>query len=213
MPSLIKVQTFCIGPWQTNCYVVSRGEHCWIVDAGYEPEPMIQHIRDHELTPKHVVLTHAHLDHIAGLHAIRGVWPELPILIHEAERDFLGDPALNLSGFLDEAVVAPAATDVLHHGQTLTLDGIEFQILHTPGHSPGGITLHQAQAGIALVGDTLFAGSIGRYDFPTSDGPLLLRSITEQLMTLPDNTRVLPGHGPQTTIGQERLHNPFLQKD
>ncbi len=211
MPQHLHIETFCLGQWQTNCYVAHRGKRCWIVDAGFDPQPMLRFIRERGLEPVAVVLTHAHLDHIAGLHDVRGAYPELPIWIHKAERDFLTDPALNLSGFLDSSIIAPEATDTLIHGQKLELDGIVFEVRHTPGHSPGGITLYQAAAGVALVGDTLFAGSIGRYDFPTSDGPTLLAGITDQLLTMPDATRVLPGHGPATTIGRERQGNPYLR--
>jgi glyoxylase-like metal-dependent hydrolase (beta-lactamase superfamily II) len=130
--------------------------------------------------------------------------------IHEAEADFLLNPDLNLSTFVEMNVTTPPAEELLRGGQTLTLGATEWNVLHTPGHSPGGITLYHAPSHQAIVGDTLFAGSIGRYDFPTSDGPLLFKSIREKLMTLPDETCVYPGHGPETTIGQERRSNPFL---
>ncbi len=211
MPEHLHIETFCLGQWQTNCYVVHRGRQCWIVDAGFDPEPMLDFIRQHKLEPTQVVLTHAHLDHIAGLHAVRGAFPAVPILIHDSERCFLTDPSLNLSGFLDSSIIAPEATDVLTHGQQLDLDGIAFEVRHTPGHSPGGITLYQPLAGVAIVGDTLFAGGIGRYDFPTSDGRQLLAGIRQQLLTMPEATRVLPGHGPATTIGREKQTNPYLQ--
>lgn len=212
MPAALHIDTFSLGAWSTNCFVVSAGDACWIVDAGFEPEPMLDALRTRGLTPSQVVLTHAHLDHIGGLWDIRRAFPDIPILIHEAERRFLTDTALNLSSFLGDPVVAPEATGFLHHGDTLKLlPGIDFHVRHTPGHSPGNVCLYQPEAKVALVGDTLFAGSIGRYDFPTSDGPTLLRSIRDQLLTLPDDTAVLPGHGPETTIGDERRTNPYLR--
>jgi len=206
----LSVRTFTLGQWQTNCYVVSVGSACWIVDAGFDPEPMLDAIEQEGLTPTQVVLTHGHLDHIAGLEKVRQRYPEIPILIHEAEKDFLTDTLLNLSAAVLLPVIAPEATRLLSGGETLTLGAAEFEVRHTPGHSPGGITLVQPDAGLALVGDTLFAGSVGRYDFPTSDGPTLFRSIKERLMDLSDDVRVLPGHGPETTIGQERRTNPYL---
>lgn len=212
---LPQIRRFALGPWQTNCYLVTvpGSSACWIVDAGFEPAPMIEAIRSGGLQPERVVLTHAHLDHIGGLHEIvKAFGRDLPIAIHRAERDFLTDPAKNLSMWLDMNIVAPEATQLLDHGDTLELaGGGAWKILHTPGHSPGGITLHHAASRTALVGDTLFADSIGRYDFPTSNGGLLIRSIRDKLLTLPDETRVCPGHGPETTIGRERNHNPFLQ--
>ncbi len=165
------------------------------------PEPMLEFITEHKLQPQQVVLTHAHGDHIAGLWEVRECWPNMPILIHDAERAFLTDSALNLSLMLGVPFVAPEATGSLQAGETLTLDDLNFEIRHTPGHSPGGVTLYQADHDVALVGDALFAGSIGRTDFPTSDHATLIQAIRQQLFTLPDDTRVLPGHGPETTIG------------
>ncbi len=236
MVNRLHVRRYTLGEWQTNCYVVyvdpilatgadreddagesesERGEYaggrCWIIDAGYAPEPMIEFVQSRGLQLEQVILTHAHVDHIAGLHAVRSVWPRVPIVVHEAEREFLTDAALNLSIVLPEAVIAPEATATLTHGQKLALDGCVFEVRHMPGHSPGGISLYQADANLVLVGDALFSGSIGRCDFPTSDQATLFNSIRTQLYTLPDETRVHCGHGPSTTIGQERLHNPFVQ--
>lgn len=210
MANLLNIETFCLGEWMTNCYVVSVADRCWVVDAGFEPRPMIEYIRRQALTPSQVVLTHAHVDHIAGLGEVLEAFPDLPILVHEAETAFLTDPSLNLSVALDRPVCSPSATGQLEHGQILELGGVRIEVRHTPGHSPGGVTLYQQEAGIAIVGDALFAGSIGRHDFPTSNQETLLRSIRDQLLILPDHTRVLPGHGPETTIGREKRMNPFL---
>lgn len=213
---IIHVQTFALGEWMTNCYVLAHsqtpGSPCLIVDAGFEPQPLIDFIRQKQWKPQQVVLTHAHLDHIAGLHVLRGAWPDLPILVHKEEQDYLTEPMLNLSAMIDEPIIAPEPTGLLEQGQRLELDGQTFEVRHTPGHSPGGIALYQPQAGIALVGDALFAGSVGRSDFPTSDGQILFHSIQRQLLSLPDATKVYPGHGPATTIGQERQSNPYLQQ-
>lgn len=216
MPNRLHVQCFALGQWMTNAYVIHRRGHapndpCWIVDAGYQPGPMIDYLKRHCLSPEQVILTHGHLDHIGGLSELRQIWPEIPILIHRAEKDFLTDPMLNLSAMLDEETIAPPATGLIEHGQKLTLLDWVFDVRHTPGHSPGGITLYQLDHELAIVGDTLFAAGIGRYDFPASDGHALMKSIRQQIMTLPDETRVLPGHGPETTVGQERQSNPYLQ--
>lgn len=207
----LAIRTFPLGQWQTNCHVVSSGGACWIVDAGFDPAPMLEFIDEQGLAVEKVILTHAHLDHIGGLHEVRQRYPEVPILIHADETAFLTDTGLNLSAMAGVGpVVAPEATGTLAQGDAVTLNSHSFEVRHTPGHSPGGITLVNMEHAVAIVGDTLFAGSIGRYDFPTSDGPTLMRSIREQLMTLPDETRVLPGHGPMTTIGDERKTNPYL---
>ncbi|MFG0328659.1 MAG: MBL fold metallo-hydrolase [Phycisphaerales bacterium] len=208
-----QIDCVTLGPWETNCYVVRAptSSACWIVDAGFEPAALIRHVRDQGLEPEKLILTHAHLDHIAGAREVVEAFGGLPISIHEAERDWLSDPTLNLSAFVEMNITAPEATDLLEDGQPLTLDGHQWIVLHTPGHSPGGVTLVHNDSRQAIVGDTLFQGSIGRFDFPTSDGDTLIRSIRERLMTLPDDTRVLPGHGPETTIGQERDSNPYVR--
>ncbi len=208
----LTIQSFCLGDWQTNCFVVHQASspNCWIVDAGFEPDPLIAYIQDNKLNPTHVIQTHAHVDHIAGLGQIRETWPDIPILIHEAEKDFLTDPMLNLSIALADPIVAPQATETLTHGQVLHLNDIAFEVRHTPGHSPGGISLIQHQAKQAIVGDALFAGSIGRTDFPTSNHEQLMQSIETQLMTLPDDMTIYPGHGPISLISRERATNPFL---
>ncbi len=214
----LHIEAFCLGDWQTNCYVVhvdgaaaSDAHACWIIDAGFAPEAMLEYIAARRLEPRAVLLTHAHVDHIAGLAEIHKAYPPAPILIHRDEAAFLTDPQLNLSAWLDEPIVAPAATGFLKPGETIALAGFAFEIRHTPGHSPGGVTLYNEAAGVAIVGDALFAGSIGRTDFPTSDHATLIRAIHEQLMSLPDTVRILPGHGPETTIGRERRANPFLR--
>ena len=206
----LSIQTYTLGQWQTNCFLLSVGKACWMIDAGFEPAAMLDAIAEQGLDLQQVVLTHAHLDHIGGLHEVRHRHPEVPILVHSEEEAFLTDTRLNLSAGFVQPVVAPEATGVISNGDTLDLAGVAFEVRHTPGHSPGGISLIQHETHLAIVGDTLFAGSIGRFDFPTSDGPRLMKSIQEELLTLPDEMRVLPGHGPETTIGRERVANPYL---
>lgn len=210
MPVLI--EAFALGPFETNCYLVrEEGEDgCLIVDAGFDPGEMIRRVRQLDLSPRALLLTHAHADHIGGVAELRGEWPDLPILIHEAEREFLLNPHANLSAGMGVPVTAPAATGLLTEGEDVTLGPGRFHVLHTPGHSPGGITLYEPEAGAALVGDALFNGSIGRTDFPHSDFETLARSIREKLYALPDETVVHPGHGPATTIGEEKRTNPFV---
>lgn len=217
---MLHIETFVLGAWQTNCFVLHRegagdasGQPCFIVDAGIDPAAMVRYIQQHRLTPKAILLTHAHLDHIAGLPDLRDVWPDLPIRLHEAEHAFLTDPKLNLSAsYPDGPIITPPADGTLAPGDDLTLDGLPFEIRHVPGHSPGSVLLHQPDSEAAIVGDTLFRGGVGRFDFPTSDGPTLLDSLLNHIMTLPDATRIHPGHGPATTIATERQTNPYLQE-
>jgi glyoxylase-like metal-dependent hydrolase (beta-lactamase superfamily II) len=211
----VDIEVFTLGPWETNCHVVtspsSGSKDCWIIDAGFDPELMIESLQKRGLNPVKLLLTHAHIDHIAGIPQIRDAFgSELPILIHENEKDFLTDPMLNLSGMLAMPLSVPAADGFLEDGETLQLGDATFTVLYTPGHSPGSVTFYHPESGNAIVGDTLFAGSIGRYDFPTSNGPLLFKAIRERLLTLPERTNVYPGHGPATTVGEEKRTNPFV---
>ena len=216
------IERFVLGPYETNCYVVTREGHraCWIVDAGIEPGVMIDRIGESGKSVEAIVLTHAHVDHIAGLDEIMDAFPGVPVYLHPSEHPWLADPMLNLSGLAGDPIVCKTpATHRLEDGQTLELLGQSWRIAHTPGHSPGGVTLileRQDEGGpenpdIAFVGDTLFAGSIGRSDFPTSDEAALHRSIRDRLYTLAGATVALPGHGPPTTIEREKATNPFVR--
>ncbi len=208
------ITRFELGPFMTNAYVVGvpGSSDCWIIDAPFEPEPIIAHIRKHNLTPAALLLTHAHVDHIAGATEIRRAFPGVPVMIHEAEKAWLGDPFLNLSAAMGENITGPEPTRLLHDGDELTLAHTRWRVVHTPGHSPGGIAfVHIGTPHFALTGDALFAGSIGRTDFPGCSFKQLAASIRAKLYTLPDDTNIHPGHGPSTTIGNEKRTNPFVR--
>jgi len=213
------IERFVLGPFETNCYVVSlpEGDSCWVVDAGYGAEAMAEHIKEQGRSVEAIVLTHAHADHIGGLDHLAGAFPEAPVHLHPIEHPWLADPMLNLSAMGGQPLsCATRATHALEDGQTLELLGQAWRVLHTPGHSPGSVTLaletsDDEAPDIAFVGDTLFQGSIGRSDFPTSDERLLHRMIREKLYALTEVTAALPGHGPPTTIGREKQSNPFVR--
>ncbi len=200
-----------LGGYQTNCYTVQSGGHLWVVDAGYEPAPLLKLIEESGLSPEAIVLTHAHSDHIAGIREVLSRYPGVPIWIAAEEEQWLADPDLNLSAFLGLGVTAPAPSRLLSEGEVLKLGDSSWRVLHTPGHSPGSLTFVCDKASVALVGDALFAGSIGRTDFPGSSHAQLVESIQKKLYSLPDEMRVLPGHGPETTIGREKRSNPFVR--
>lgn len=214
-PSDLKIHITNDPTYMENGYTVYRrdGGPCWIIDPGLPPQAagIIDHVREHHLEPAAIVLTHAHADHIAGIDEVRESLGEVPVYLAKEEWAALTDPMENLSGLMGPGMTTNV-TDPrdLPHGGTLELDGIPWTLLDVSGHSPGGRTLYSDVLGIAIVGDALFAGSVGRVDFPHSDGATLMRNIHANLMTLPDETRVLSGHGPETTIGRERVSNPFV---
>lgn len=187
---------------------------CWIIDPGLPPQPgaIARYVKDHGLTPERIVLTHAHADHIAGIDEVRGKFGLIPVHLAREEWAALTDPMENLSGLFGPGLRTEVTDPIdLSVGSELELDGVRWSVLDVSGHSPGGRALYQAELGIAIVGDALFAGSVGRVDFPHSNGQQLLRNLHRSLMTLPDDTRVLSGHGPETTIGHERATNPYIK--
>ncbi len=206
------IKTFVLGDFQTNCFVVSdtASSKGWIVDCGYEPDPMLDWIEQQGIEPVAMLLTHAHSDHIAGVDRALGRLGAMPIYIHEAEQGFCSDPMLNLSAMMGMPVSVTEPDRLLRDGETLDLGGETWRVVHTPGHSPGGVLFVHDPSNQAIVGDTLFAGSIGRIDFPSSDPEAFRRTILEVVMGLPDEMTIHPGHGPATTIGHERATNPFV---
>lgn len=209
------IQVFALGGFQTNCMVVTDGppapgKECLIVDCGYEPEALLDAVESQGLVPERVVLTHAHADHIAGLLELHRRLGPVPISMNQEEEDWLSDPMLNLSAALGLSVTAPQPSSFLRAGDTVTIGDVEFEVRETPGHSPGGLSLIHQPSHVAIVGDSLFNGSIGRTDFPGSRFETLAHSIRTQLYTLDPSTKVYPGHGPTTTIGREMKTNPFV---
>ncbi len=211
-----QVRCFTLGPYQTNCYViwVPGDPACWIIDASFGPAPIIRFVRESGLVPAALILTHAHVDHIAGVREVVSAFPPapgLPVWIHEAEGAWLNDPMLNLSAIGGVPTTAPGPDRLLRQSETLALAGSTWRVLHTPGHSPGGICLVHDESKTAIVGDALFAGSIGRTDFPGGSHDVLIASIRASLYTLPGDTKVYPGHGPATTIEREKRSNPYTK--
>ena len=197
-----------------NTYIASLPgrSDCVVVDPGFDVERILQKLFDSRLTPVAILNTHGHIDHISGNQALKRQWPDCPLLIGEFETDKLTDPMRNLSGLYGTPVVSPPADMVVRAGERIDFAGMELATRFTPGHSSGHVVfLWQGDAPwLVFGGDVLFAGSVGRTDFPDGDFAQLCTSIREQLFSLPDDTIVLPGHGGPTTIGQERHGNPFV---
>ena len=191
------------------------GTDCWIVDPGFPPQTdaIVQAIGEHGLTPRAVLLTHCHVDHIAGVADMRKAFADTPLWCSRDESHMLGRPDANLSSFMGFSIKLAPAERLLSPGETLKLGELSWTVLDVAGHSPGGLAYCCEAAGVVITGDALFSGSIGRTDFPGSSTERLLRNIHENLLTLPDETVVYSGHGPTTTIGVERVDNPFLTSE
>jgi len=210
----MKIDSLVLGMYETNCYILRSSEQavdCLIVDPGLGSEPLVRFLREHELNPVAVVLTHGHVDHIAGIASLRQNYPGIKVCIHKLDAEMLSKPEANLSAMTAGHFVAAPAEVLLEDGGSIDLAGINLRVLHTPGHTPGGICLYAEEDRIVFTDDVLFAQSVGRTDFPGGSMSELVRSIRQRLCALPDETVVYPGHGPASTIGIERASNPFLR--
>ncbi|OMP67683.1 MBL fold metallo-hydrolase [Domibacillus epiphyticus] len=199
-----------LGPLATNCYVLSHGKECVIFDPGSEGETLAKWLDENSLRPLAILLTHAHFDHIGAVEHIRQTF-NIPVYVHKAEEQWLENPELNGSNrFGLGAITASPADFILHLEEELEIGPFQFKLYHTPGHSPGSLSFYFEEGGALFAGDTLFMGSIGRTDLPGGNHQELLNSIHNKLLALPEETIVLPGHGPATSIISEMDSNPFL---
>ena len=203
-----------VAPFYKNGFVVacSRTREAVLIDPGDEVDQLIGAVRDLDVEVQAVLLTHAHVDHITGVAAAKEAF-DVPVYLH-GDDQFLYDMAVQQGAMFGFKVRQPPPVDVHYDGQPVHFGDYEARVHHTPGHCPGGVCLEIGKAGETdrhlFVGDTLFAGSIGRTDLPGGDYAVLMRSITEVLFSLGDDAIVHPGHGPDTTIGRERTTNPFV---
>lgn len=206
------LETFPVGPLQCNCTILGdeQTREAMVIDPGDNIPDILMRLAKHGLTLKQIVVTHAHIDHVGGAVQLKKA-TGAPILLNQSDMPLLKMMDVQ-AGWLgiETPQVAPPDTSA-EEGMVVGIAHHAAQVIHTPGHTPGSVCLHFAPDNLLLAGDTLFAGSIGRTDLPGGDSRKILRSIHDRLLTLPDETRVIPGHGPATTIGQEREANPFLQ--
>jgi glyoxylase-like metal-dependent hydrolase (beta-lactamase superfamily II) len=214
----MQVQSFTVSPFAENCYVVHDGTEAALVDPGTvtpaERQAVLDYVEAAGLRVRHLLLTHAHIDHIFGCaffaerfgaDAEHGGWQ-----LHRADLPLLEHAPVQAELFGVRISMPPAPTHFLEEGERIALGSSVFTVLHTPGHAPGHVVFYDEANGLVLGGDVLFQGSIGRTDLWEGDYDTLLASIRAKLLTLPDDTVVYPGHGPKTTIGRERRTNPFL---
>jgi len=210
----MKIDRLVLGLYETNCYVLRGGEaaeDCLIIDPGLEAGPLIDFLEQQKLNPLAVVLTHGHADHIGGVAVLRKNFPDIKVYIHKLDAKMLTEANSNVSVFAGKPLTTEPADFSLKDGDVIEQAGIKLKVLHTPGHTQGGICLYSKDERIVFTDDTLFADSVGRTDLPGANSTQLIKSIKEKLFTLPDETVCLPGHGPSTTISQEKANNPFLQ--
>lgn len=212
--SALSIQAFTSPIFGQNAYLVrcSATGATFAIDPGGEAAAMIEALDEGEATLEAIILTHAHLDHIEGV-ATLAERTRAPIHLHPDDRPLYDAAAQQGAMFGHRFTPPPPPDEALRVGQELRLGRCRFEVRHTPGHSPGHITLYSAANGLAFVGDVVFAGSIGRTDLPGGSYEQLMTSIREQVLTLPDETELYSGHGPVTTVGRERVANPFLAPD
>ena len=205
----LTIQSFAVMPFDENCYVVSddTGEGV-VIDPGGMAKEILAYIREAKLSIKAVLDTHGHCDHIGANDAIRDA-TEAPLYIHKEDGAMISDIRLNLSAFMGFKVISRPAEHLLSEGDKISFGNSELEVIHTPGHTKGGVCF--VGDGVAFTGDTLFAGSIGRSDFPGGSEVELIGNIKKKLLALPDETKVYSGHGPSSKIGWERKCNPYLQ--
>ena len=218
------IKSFPAGSWATNCYVVAAGpgEPALIIDPGQESVPgVLEIIRENRLAPAAVLLTHGHIDHIWSVSPI-GRQFGIPAVIHRDDRYRLADPAGSSFAAAREQLLAmtkgefeltePEEVEVIEHNITLNLAGLNLEFIHAPGHTEGSMVIRHAQGSLdhLFAGDVIFAGSIGRTDLPGGSPVAMQESLTNVILPMDDTTIVYPGHGPETTIGAERMSNPFL---
>lgn len=203
----MRIDIIPVGQMQANCYIVSSDtKNAILIDPGGEYSKIASFLKNQKITPKFIVHTHGHIDHIGADNEFG-----LPIYIHKLDVKLLKDPEKNLSSFLMLPFKVNKNIREVKDLEIITLDELKLEVIHTPGHTPGGICLKADK--LIFTGDTLFSGSIGRTDFAGASSDQLIKSIISRLLVFPDDTIIYPGHGEASTIGKERKSNPFLCKN
>lgn len=206
----MKYEMVVVGALETNCYLVycEESSECAVVDPGAEPEKIIHEISSLELEPVILIDTHGHVDHVGANKDIKEKY-DIPLCIHSLDSRMLDNILATTMGLFLGAKNSPEPDRFLEDGELIPIGKSHLKIIHTPGHSPGSISL--SGDGFLLSGDLLFCGGVGRTDLPGGSWSVLEDSIRKRIFTFPDDTIVLPGHGPSTSVGQEKIANPFIR--
>ena len=211
----MQIHHLTVGLLHTNCFIFidPKSREAWLIDPGGNSTEILKTLETHNARLTHIILTHAHFDHLLAAPDIKAR-TRAHLALHPAEQPVLDHAPQAVKAWLGwDWGPAPQVDRYLHPGDPLTLGQTDIEIRHVPGHSPGSIALIDHAARRAWVGDILFRGSVGRTDLPGGNHSQLIRSINEQILTLPDDYTLYPGHGPETTVGHERQHNPFITPD
>ncbi len=205
----MQYMSMVLGPVMTNCYIVydSETRDAMVIDPAWNYRKIDQALQDNQLHLQFIFLTHGHADHIGALQELRN-YKNVPVYVGKGDVDLISNSRNNLSMFMGKEIKCESPDYVVTDGEIITLGHLKFTALETPGHTPGGISLYGE--GVVFSGDTLFRYSVGRTDLYGGSAKTLIDSINTKLMPLPDDTVVLPGHGPSSTIGEERRGNPYL---
>ena len=209
---MYKMSSVTTGLVATNCFTIINEDtkEAIMIDASGNPKHLLEDIVIAEAKPVAILLTHAHFDHIDAVDMIRSEFPDIEVIIGKNDEELMGNPNLNLSMAFMGDPVSVKADRTVNDGEVINLIGIRIECIEVPGHTKGGMCYYMPELSTLFDGDTLFHGSVGRSDFPTGDSQLLLDSIRGKLFTLPDETKVFPGHDSETTIGWEKENNMFV---